>query len=144
MIYYHFLLNNKKIFGLDNNDDEYNSEIDKFYNKCENNIFLLAIILRVLYGKKWVNMNIPNQELRKLYNHKPKQIKEDSYVIYKRNKIWLPKINNYMETLKYPLFVVVMPILLIYWIYLMIPTCIIFRNMSDKNIMFRFVEFPNI
>jgi hypothetical protein len=106
MIYYHFLLNNKKIFGLDNNDDEYNREIDKFYNKCENYIFLLAIILRVLYGKKWVNMNIPNQELRKLYNDKLKQIKEDSYVIYKRNRIWLPKINNYMETLDYPLFVV--------------------------------------
>lgn len=109
MIYYHFLMNNKKIWRLDNNDDnddKHNRELNKLFDKCDKSFIYLAFMIRIFYGKKWINEKIPNDAIRNLYNIKEDNIIKNDYIIYERNRIWIPKINNYMETLEYPLFVV--------------------------------------
>jgi hypothetical protein len=114
MIYYHFLLNNKKVYGLDNNDDKDKKESKTFFDKVDKMTFFLFIILRFQYGKKLFDMSLPNHILTDIYNHDSlynnqyynNHYYNINYILYKRNRIWLPKINDYIEKLDYPLFVV--------------------------------------
>jgi hypothetical protein len=107
MICYHFLLNNKKVYGLDNNDDKHKIELKKFWDDVERHFFRICIILRFFCGKKIFDKHLPNHFLLSLYDDTPlKESNYNSYMLHERNRIWIPKINDYIEKLDYPLFVV--------------------------------------